>query len=517
MMFQSMEKSVSKQMDDIVRRRPLLEEPWQRTIAQQYHLRNRKRRRKGASTTTTTATAEPISSVVNSSSHGSSREEDQEEDESLHHRSQSDDTDHADVEPTLRDESSLFGADHDGRAAVDSRITGVDTTTDKNGKTIDEMDSMSLSELLMHDIEDNVFAPSGGITREVITNEPTDDSEPMSGSLMDLLDDDDNEEVAADSAPLPEDEESPGILSQDHHGLFHEGEQDVMALYDEDSADRSLLSLQQIVDQGVALLVVMKVKDWDALLINKNEEQHNEASDSPEDVVAEEDVLTNVEEEHLVDDFLVTDESSAAADTTLSKMTALDHAGIVLHDARTKKETLSASEYNLLLLELALFPTSTEDIFQNMLAIYGLMKEMSLVESHKSSAPDINTFLIMILALSGRGQAPSDAALICRDMIASGIDLNSTAISVAMKAFERENRLRDAEAFLHQLLSDENRDIAIPVKAFLSMMQIFRNENRQMEAVALIKSCIMVSLARHRSAWSAVVDLLKRLLLLLRF
>jgi hypothetical protein len=271
-------------------------------------------------------------------------------------------------------------------------------------------------------------------------------------------------------------------------------EHDMSSYYDEDvtSNDHSSSPLQSAVDRGVALLVVMEGRDWAALLDNKTEQQRQEAFDSPEDVVTENEAHSNVEEEHLIDDFFATDESDAAAVDTLSDMTALDRARIFLHDAKSNEDTLSTSEYNLLLLELALFPSSTEDVFQNMLAVYGLMKELSLVESQNDSAPDINTFLIMMLALSGRGQAPSDAALVCRDMIASGVELNSAAISAVMKVLEKEKRLREAETFLNQLLKDENRDVAIPAKAFLSLMQMYRNENRHREAVALIKSCMMV-------------------------
>jgi pentatricopeptide repeat protein len=240
-----------------------------------------------------------------------------------------------------------------------------------------------------------------------------------------------------------------------------------------------------VLDQGLAILLAMKDRDW---------EQLEPVVELPEDKFSSEDEVIEIELES-------DSESEKSSDEDEDKRTSLDENeddASLVNDIRDLLEwtsfgeiLLSTADYNVVLLQLATSTLQTDEVIKMMVKTYRHMTEVG--RSDTGCAPDAITYTILMVALDRRARAPSSAAEICRKMMSSNVKLRPEAVVQGIHAFQRRNNVIDAECLLNCALDSESHETTVPITAWLGLLQMYKHHDMQQEAVNLITRCIQVS------------------------
>jgi hypothetical protein len=394
----------------------------------------------------------------------------------------------------LNDESTLL-------ESVQSPASLLDLLNDDSAEaTLDERpdgkEPSPLFELLQQPIEEESFAIEDStlsLTGSHETNKDrtfgNEDIHINSSSLLDLLDEPIEDEYLASGSATNESFQDEFMDDDEPSSLLD--------LLQEPIKDETS---NEIVDEGLALLLALRGRDWSQMEAEAYESDELRSTQE-DDAIAEESVLEggfveenleteprHVERERVYDDggHKIRDGDAGLEDVTV----LLDQAGY-------GAVTLSTGDYNVLLLSIATSFLHTDDTIMLMLRAYRQMYEMG--EAGLDCAPDASTFTILMITLDRRAKAPISAIDICRKMIDSGVELNSDAFAEAISCLEKRNNIKDTERLMN--LSHENKigEIDVPRSAWLTLLNMYKNENLQEKALDLVEKCIEVGCQRSKS------------------
>ena len=214
----------------------------------------------------------------------------------------------------------------------------------------------------------------------------------------------------------------------------------------------------EIVDEGLALLLALRGRDWSEM--EEAYESDELRSTQEDDAIAEESVIEGgfveenlememepeqIKEERIYDDggHRIRNDDAGLEDVT-----------VLLDQAGDGAVTLSTADYNVLLLSIATSMLQTDDTLMLMLRTYRQMLELG--EAGVDCAPDASTFTILMITLDRRAKAPLSAIDICRQMIDSRVELNSEALAEGITCLEKRNRIEDTERLMNLGLSGQN-------------------------------------------------------------
>jgi len=262
--------------------------------------------------------------------------------------------------------------------------------------------------------------------------------------------------------------------------------------------DTERLPSSAVVDEGLALLLALKDRDWLQM-----EKAHEDVDlDSPEeDGIVEEVVLEGgiVEEELEVE----TENMTRKLDGPSDDDSILESIREVLEEAAHGEMELSSMDYNALLLRVATSSLETDEAIDLMLKTYKQMSELG--RSGADCAPDATTFTILMVTLDCRANAPLSAADICRQMMDSSVELSSEAFAQGMSCLERRNNIRDTERLIDSVLDDETSQHAVPMWAWMSLLKMYKHENMQQEALDLVQKCMQTNRGRDSQTVAKLV------------
>lgn len=198
-----------------------------------------------------------------------------------------------------------------------------------------------------------------------------------------------------------------------------------------------------------------------------------------------------VEEEEIVDELDPSDATSQndqnVVDEPGSESETLMQMEGLLMDAFSGDLHLSTEDYNLILLYMACTSAyKNHDITTMLLQIHAHINS-----AETKAQPDGFTYVILILALSRRGQAPVVASqLVIEMMHQDHLFHNAEALVQAMKCLERCKRRELAERLLRPILKRTDERMPIPVDAITSMLRMYQFEQMTVETMDLIDDYI---------------------------
>jgi hypothetical protein len=248
--------------------------------------------------------------------------------------------------------------------------------------------------------------------------------------------------------------------------------------------DMEYYTSSSALDQGLAILLAMKDRDW---------EQLEAVAEFPEEEFPPEDEVIEIELESDSD----SEENSDEGEDELTSLDDNEDDASLLGDIRDLLEwtsfgeiVLSTADYNVVLLQLATSTLQTDEAIKMMVKTYRHMTEVG--RSNAECAPDATTYTILMVTLDRRAKAPSSAAEICKEMMSSDVKLSPEALVQGLRSFRRRNNIKDAECLFNSALDSESHETNVPVDAWLGLLRIYKHLDMQQEAVDLVTRCIQV-------------------------
>lgn len=303
----------------------------------------------------------------------------------------------------------------------------------------------------------------------------------QSASLFDLLSQPIEEEQSGDSKSFDFDEEvdaTANVWSSKSP--------------ESDKTDENTRGGVAFVDEGLALLLALRGRDWSQM--GEDEESEDESEHGvPETADIEEEIVieTDIEEEEIgikAGYDMMEETGHDEDDEQVGDNGRLDEITGLLDEAGSGDMVLTTVDYNALLLHVVTSSLQTDDTIELMLKTYQQMSELG--RSGVDCAPDATTFIILMVTLDRRANAPLSAADICRQMMDSGVELSSEAFVQGISCLNLRNGIRDTERLMNSVLDNETSQLVVPIWAWMSLLRMYKNENMQHEALDLVEKCI---------------------------
>lgn len=246
--------------------------------------------------------------------------------------------------------------------------------------------------------------------------------------------------------------------------------------------------LSKVVDEGLALLLALKGRDWSQM---DDADESDEIDDPLEDSIEGDHIVEEgIEEEYLELD-LNTDIDGTTHDEELElggDDSVLENVEELLEEASFGEIVLSSTDYNALLLHVATSSLQTDDAISLIVRTYQQMTELG--RAGADCSPDATTFTILMVALDRRANAPLSAVDVCRQMMDKGVELNSAALVQGLSCLNKRNQISDTERLMNSVLDNEASQLVVPTCAWISLLGMYKNENMQDDALNLIEKCI---------------------------
>jgi hypothetical protein len=159
----------------------------------------------------------------------------------------------------------------------------------------------------------------------------------------------------------------------------------------------------------------------------------------------------------------------------------------LLDDLHHEGDSLTTGEANLLLARLTTDTNaSVEEILDISLQLYGAM--VALNNSGRiDSGPDITTYRILLLALSGRLMALGEAVKLSMEMLESDLQPDSDALLNAMQACHRSHDIGAAERLMDFALESCSDSFRPSLGSYMIMLDMLKKKNSQKAAFGLLE------------------------------
>jgi hypothetical protein len=190
-----------------------------------------------------------------------------------------------------------------------------------------------------------------------------------------------------------------------------------------------------------------------------------------------------------VESELMLEEESEVAE---SQPATSDGISELLADMETGRYILTTAESNLLLAQIVTSVDGSVDaILNDALHLFEQMKTLGY-SGREESGPDVNTFRILIMALSRRLMANGEALRLSKEIFHSGLEMTPEAFLICMEICFERNDLAAATGMLNAAL-ENNESFRPPVDSYLRMIEMMKSQNLQAEALNLLKRAQEVS------------------------
>eukprot|EP00980_Cylindrotheca_fusiformis_P028100 scaffold22580_cov210-Cylindrotheca_fusiformis.AAC.7 len=180
--------------------------------------------------------------------------------------------------------------------------------------------------------------------------------------------------------------------------------------------------------------------------------------------------------------------------------TTMDGIGELFEDIEVGKYLLTTEESNVLLaLMVTSMDSSVDNILNDSLQLFDQMRVLGH-SGREECGPDVNTFRILILALSRRLMANGEALKLSQEFFECGLEVTPETFLNCMETCFERNDLAAATGMLSAAIKN-NPQFRPPVVSYLRIIDMMKRQNLQSNALNLIEQ------ARENSTYPLTLQL----------